>query len=912
MTAKRLLTDTGPDRETATADLDAQALELRSGFCIRSEAPLIFGRAGSVGASRVTPGQRVLTRFGLDTHLMTGVCDLRMPVWIGRHARKHLSDQLAEAITRRVLFGVVAVGAMTCGCGSDEAPLETTVANPVALPTVALERVSWPKAADFEPRGAFVSAHPEGFARMSGWVTHVSGPRKQRPNVGHRGAFGTGNGWVFALEGLADPLNTLHSLAGPTYRKPERFFGDYAVRLAPSEAADEPDFDEEWAARSLSAPVVLTRAKLGDVWLDTIDFAPSTTDGTLRGCFLRVLTVSNRGATTSGTYEIRIRAANGVTSPRPDALLETTKERSLTTAFADGGATVQGGVLRRKVGPLASGAEEQSTLVHCATEGAGAVDGPGIDVGALFDQTVAAYRAWENGLVQVELPDRMVADFIDGMKMTLKVQTSAQGASCPMSQYTRTWARDNIGPTLALLDLGAHDDVRAMMDYLYGAIVLKGDLANSYEGDLDVTALPPAPDWGAMPTLTDRVAAETPSYMVWIYGAYHQHTGRIDAAAERYGFLRRSLLAQGFGPDALLPFSGDETFRAAMNVAFGLGLNYAHDRLSWSANSSLLWLGAQKHFVRLATLLGHDDDVAEAQARAVQVEAGWRSAYLLPDGCVSPLRNRQSGETWPAPFEDVALQVTWAGWKDGDDALAREALSCLMRRLRVAPGRLQSPLNKETPNPLLPPDIDGMYTGMLPGYTLSALVETGHPEASSAFNQLGAALDTSGNVQEYNIAGDRSGLSLVYDKQGALGDYTAKFRPWEGGIDVSAALQYLLGYRPDHPGRRISLRPHLPLDWPSMVFRGLRAGADRFDVTVARVQSGHEVRVAASSSSDYQVELRWDAPQEQQLAVAVDGARLAGADVTRTTYEGMQSLRARAARLPASGSVTFWVGSPGP
>ena len=137
---------------------------------------------------------------------------------------------------------------------------------------------------------------------------------------------------------------------------------------------------------------------------------------------------------------------------------------------------------------------------------------PTIDAGELLDETAAAYQAWDAGLVQVELPDPMVADFVDGMKITLKSQTAATGASCPMSQYTRTWARDNIGPTLALLSLGAHDDVRAMMDYVYGAILLKGDLNNSYDADLDVSDLPAAPDWDGLPVLTERVAAETPSY----------------------------------------------------------------------------------------------------------------------------------------------------------------------------------------------------------------------------------------------------------------------------------------------------------------------------------------------------------------------------------------------------------------
>ena len=355
--------------------------------------------------------------------------------------------------------------------------------------------------------------HPAAFARISGWVTHVSGPVDERPDVGHRGAFGTGNGHTFGLIGLADPLNTLHSLVGPTYERHDKFFGDYAIKLVVAGGdGSAAQFDEEWATRSLSSPAVLTRRRLGDLWLDTVDFAPSSDDPLLNKCFIRILTVRNLGTSASAAHELQVRPINPVSEAAPGVLLETTESKALTTAFTKAGASVDEQVLSLAVGPLDPGAEQQQILVHCSALGAATVTLPTIDAGELLDETAAAYQAWDAGLVQVELPDPMVADFVDGMKITLKSQTAATGASCPMSQYTRTWARDNIGPTLALLSLGAHDDVRAMMDYVYGAILLKGDLNNSYDADLDVSDLPAAPDWDGLPVLTERVAAETPSY----------------------------------------------------------------------------------------------------------------------------------------------------------------------------------------------------------------------------------------------------------------------------------------------------------------------------------------------------------------------------------------------------------------
>ncbi|MBW2525110.1 MAG: hypothetical protein JRI23_13085, partial [Deltaproteobacteria bacterium] len=578
-----------------------------------------------------------------------------------------------------LLVGACA-GVITCGCGSPEAEID-----PLPLPTP----VAWPEPVPFVPAGSFVAAHPEAFERISGWATHVEGPVEERPDVGHRGALGVGNGWVFAMFGVGDPLNSMHSMVGPTYDRTDRFFGDYAVGLGPAGTSEPPAFDEEWAARSLSAPVVMTRGRLGSLVLDTVDFAPTTTDALERSCLLRVLTVRNTGATASEPQDVVVMPANAndVTALPSGALREEVEGRALQSGFVGFDGDNEGEVLRWSLDPLAAGAEAQAVLQHCALPSDTSTVMPSPDVHALLDATATAYRGWERELVQVELPDRMMADFIDGMKLTMKTQTTATGASCPMSNYTRTWARDNIGPTLAWLALGAHDDVRAMMDYLYGAVLVGGDLQNSYDADLDLSDLPPAPDWDAMPPLGGRVAAETPSYMVWMYGALYAHAGASSRAEQRWGFLRRCLFAQDFGPDLLLPFTGDETYRGAMNITFGLGIEYGHADKSYSANSSLLWLGAAHHFERLAAALGRFDDVERVRAQYVAVESALIDSYRLRDGCLSTHVSRETGERWPAPYEDVALKATWAGWLDPDDELAGQINTCHFNRLRSAPGQ---------------------------------------------------------------------------------------------------------------------------------------------------------------------------------------------------------------------------------
>ena len=763
---------------------------------------------------------------------------------------------------------------------ADAGPGETD-ADDTGVP--APELVLWDAREAFEPAGAWVLEHPAAFARISGWTTHVEGPIDGRPDVGHKGGYGTGNGHAFALIGLANPLNTLHGLTTPTYERGPRFFGDYTIRLAP---ADPPpldpevaNFERESATLSLSAPLVMTRGELASgVVLDTFDFAPVATgpDDPHRSCIVRALSVRNEGDETVEGLLVHV-TANNTVQPAGAAMFEPIGDaKTLVTGFtSESGAAAYDGhrTVSLTLPSLEPGDEVTPVLLHCGAAGTEPMELPvDLDAGAALAALAADHAAWDARLVDVDVPDPMVADFIDGMKITLRAQTAATGAICPMSQYTRTWARDNIGPVLAWLALGAHEEVAATMDYIYGAVLLGGDLQNSYDADLDVSDPPEPPDWDTKGTLGTSVAAETPSYMVWIHGAHYLHTGDLTRAEDRWGFLRRSLFAQAFSPEGLLPFTGDETFRAAMNATFGLELESPHHLESWSANSSLLWLGASTHYTRLAQELGLADDVADAAAQLETVQSSFLDRFVLEDACIAALIERDTDEVWPAPFEDVALKLGWVDWHPPDAAVQTDAMACLLDRIGVGPGHLQSPIHEvHVDNPFLP-GLGEVYTGMLPGYALHALNDLAHPETEAAFNRVGAALGTSGNLQEYQVGADDSGLSILYDPGGSLTDYTAKFRPWEGGIVLHAVLDYLLAWEPDHAAGTLGLRPHLPNGWPSLSMDGLRSGDDRFDVHVERGAGGVTLEMTSHADArTYEASVTWDATGETETVSLAPG-----------------------------------------
>ncbi|MEZ4269571.1 MAG: hypothetical protein R3F39_24700 [Myxococcota bacterium] len=745
---------------------------------------------------------------------------------------------------------------------------------------------------------------PAGFAdltaRLSTWVTHVEGPVPLRPETGLRGGYGTGNGRVFALFGLTDPLNTMHGMTGPTYERGKRFFSDYAIRLAGAGVSE--DSDAEWATQSLAGPALLTRARYGALWLDVLAFAPAL-GAASDHCLLRVIEVRNTSGEASGPLSVRVEAAGATTSPSAETMLESTGERALTTGFSGGQGTVTGRTLTAEIPSITAGGVERLTLLHCAAEGGDAVPIPQVDPESLAQGVAAEFAAWSGGLAQFDVPDPRVRDFLDGMKLSLRVQTSREGANCPMSQYTRIWARDTIGAVLAWLRYGAHDEVRRMMTYLYLAASAGGDLRNSYDADMSFDPPPAALDWDALGPLSAKVAAETPSYMVWTAGEWLRFTGDATPIADRWPFYRRCLLRQVPSADGLLPFTGDETFRTAMNVAFGYPLEYPHHDVSWSANSSLLWLGAHQHFQAMARATGHDADLDAAAALETQIRKGFLDHYVLDDDCIAALVVRETGETYPAPFEDVSLKLTWAGAFDPDSAFARDAMNCLIAKVGTTPGRFQSPMHDNHLDFPLVPDATGVYTGMMPGYALAALTDVGHPDAESSFTALSEVLGSSGNLQEYQLAPDDSGLSLLYDPSGALGDYTAKFRPWEGGIVAAAAMDYLVGFDPDAGARTLTLRPHLPSHWPELAVTGLRAGAARFDVRVSRTAAGWTVTASHDAAEAWDIRVRWDSA----AAVAMASGEGQAVAVTRTEAFGQHSATSPAISVPAGGTLTLHI-----
>ncbi|HMV66231.1 MAG TPA: hypothetical protein PKA64_05230, partial [Myxococcota bacterium] len=472
----------------------------------------------------------------------------------------------------------------------------------------------------------------------------------------------------------------------------------------------------------------------------------------------------------------------------------------------------------------------------------------GVDPERWLDETLAEAGAWAASRAQVDVDDPWLTDWIDGLDVMLRAQTSPLGGVTPMSRYTSVWLRDSLAPVRWLGQVGRHDEARAAAEYLVACHARRGDIGNACDSGLLPDEIPPEPDWGALPPMSGRTAAEGPSHLPLTFGEVARWTGDHGQIDARWAYLRRSVLGQTVSDDGLQAWSGDETFRLVMNVALGWPLEVLWEDIAWSSNSSYLMLAATDRMAREARRRGEDDAVwTELHER---VRAGL-DAFLQPEGhWAAVLLRDPEAEPVTAPFEDANLMALWSGGLSPDDPQAIANLASLLRVAGRADGSIQSPPADRYA--AMGSDLaGGVATGMAPGYALDNLLQAGHASVDLAFGQLLAYASPSGQYDEGVLYADRSAFSPVYDRGGTLGDVSARYRPWEGAINGAAGWRYLVGDGPDDDGV-LHLAPRVPNGLDRVEVDGLRVGEVTVDVE-RRWADGWEVRVRTSAPIDVQV-----------------------------------------------------------
>ncbi len=699
----------------------------------------------------------------------------------------------------------------------------------------------------------FFDDHP-ALGDLSLYASRVEGAWEDRPDQAHRGAFALGNGRAFGLMGLTDPLNTLHGMVGPVYEKGDRFFGDLVFQLEVDGAV--PETEREWLARVRGSAVNITRADVGELSLYTVDFAPrpaGVDDLDVPAAIVRVLLVSNHG---DSGHQAAIQLEPYRTPTDMDGWLGEDDGKDQRLAWLPWHGLVDDDQ-RIELGSIAAGTSAQAAFAVGFGNNADDIAAleswlATTDPDTLLDDTLAWWTDFSADGVQLSIDDPRIEDLYDAQRVGLRVQQSAAGAVCPMSRYTGVWLRDTIGPVRFLLRAGLHDQATAALDYLFLCAVVDGDYSNHCSSGLEPDDMVDEPDWDALGSFSGRKAAEGPSYVPLAYAHYAAFTGDWSRIEQRWPYLRRGLLAQEISDEGLQPFSGDETYRIAMAAALGHQLEEAYEETAWSANSSFLMAAAARWMAEAAERQGLAEDQADFEALEALAHNALDQHYMLPDGHWSPLIWRASEQAEPLPYEDVNLKALWAGSHGIDSEVAQGNLASLRAIAGHGDGTIQSIL----PEPYESFGIEeGMCTGMVPGYYLANLTLVGDPEAHLAFDALHLYADDGGQVDEYMVYDDFSALAPAYDGSGFLGDFTARYRPWEGAIDADAMLLYLAGPIASDGEADMVLAPHLPNGLPSLELAGLVAAGGSGDLSLEHSMGAIEARFVSAASEPFELQL---------------------------------------------------------
>ncbi len=747
-------------------------------------------------------------------------------------------------------------------------------------PDVALPEPSylWTRGPDIPEWPQWVQDKPWA-TKISGWSSLMEHTPGKPAEIRHYSDLALGNGLVFSLTGYQGPVDRMHGMVGPGYQRGASFFSDTWMEvLKPSGKASA--WRREWLGRLVNSPVV---------WSYSAEAALSVTSLTaavageglspLHNAIIRVVLVRNRsdepldGATLVLRFG-REQQADG------DRVFEVQESTRRTVALLKGGTAVPGSKeLTIALPTLQGGQEHELHIAYVMDRGDSQRDQSFQSLSEQdFSQLLAETdRWWSKRLAEattIETPDPMVNEYLLQGLLVILAQTAHQGSICPMSQYTRFWVRDVAGPIRYLLRMGMFNDAKRTLDYLWAAILRSGGNKNSFEADIDPNPpLPDQPQWSTMPDLKGTARAETPSHVPLMHFWYWMSTGDASFLPERLEMMRYTLEKQAFEGD-LLPFSGDETFRAAMAAAHGKPLTQEFVQGFYSSFSSLIWVVAANALADMYETQGNSPEATALRDRAVQVRAAAEETFRRPDGAMVPYVSSLDMSPSDKLFEDVSMKPIWFAYDAPDSTLARQNLAKSIEEIGGDDGILVTKLPDEYQGIMGLPIKDGVYTGMNPGYFLWNLAAAQHPLGETAFNAMEKHATPTGTHPEYQILDDHAPLHLLYSELGAEpSDYTARYRPWEGGINTEAVVHYLLGIQQDATTGTLHIAPHLPNGWSWLRAKGIKVGTSTVDIEIQRPEP-HRWNITATRTSGPAVTLLLTLPPGPDSApqVTINGA----------------------------------------
>jgi hypothetical protein len=655
---------------------------------------------------------------------------------------------------------------------------------------------------EFGPEITLSKAFP-ALEELSYWQQHVIQVPGQRIEKRKRGVFPVGNGRVFTYLGLGRRANTLQALTGPRYKTsnahaPKGHFGEISMDLEEGGKTIPLPSQSLWKIRG--ANVVITEDAEGDfvnpgpLSLSTVTFAFGRT-------LHRWIQIRNQGKTPRQislvlAWEKGRAQGNTLIGSDPGMGFEAIIETGL-----DGKA--EGKTLRFDLGTLPP-AGTKSFILNFKTKAKGQVFEDNKTDQTSFEKTLQNSLTWWAkklaGTTQVAMDRQDIQDLLEDWKVLMTVQVSEpSGAVSSLINNREVSVRGSIGPILAFLRYGMAQDAKRILDYLFNAAIVTGELRASYPLDLDLSK--------AKAKLAEKSFSwdslrfprtEIPAWMILMHEWYYRTTWDQDFLVERWPFLEACLKAMRGDQLGSFPASGDETYlggaffslfpnRVGPNCFFPAD---TPNRRARSFMNSVLYMMS----INALSELGEDYDRKVAgigrknekfQSKRKDFFEGFHIDYLqkmeaifwLPkEKRFAPFRSPINFEPHTAPYGVPNLIPQWIGYTYAIGEKNRE-------NLRSTLGSLWLKNNRVGMTPTV-----GYAPGHLQGLLVYALADLEDGRRNDA---LDALVQMAGPGGEWGEIHDPDGHPVgSYDL-----DWPNRLQPMESGINIDAIFFALNGIR---------------------------------------------------------------------------------------------------------------------
>jgi hypothetical protein len=667
---------------------------------------------------------------------------------------------------------------------------------------------------------------------------------KGEPGLTSRGAYGTGNGYVFGMVGLGMPQNMLTGMAGPNYEKDEaeQFFPVWEA-LSSEKEGMAIRLTQTTSYRVRSTPIVVNVEKNDELSMTTVTFAPP-----LMKSIIRIISVRNlSGKPVEGlSLDVQSKEGKDLAQIGGEGMLsQVTGGKRMIVGFAVGGRTSLGKI-SLPIGTLGLGQEYNAILIISFLDESDPVSLPEMSSETaykLLEETRRDSLNWTKGVMTVTSSDLRLADLFDSLYNVLKSQLDANsGGISQMGKYSGIWCRDTFGPVRFLLTAGKFDAVSKMLRY-YDYATRMGGFRNRYPLDLDISKAPEKVDWESM----TPQQGDDPNLLILQYYWYYRATGDKEFVKEHYGFLRRNFSGQK-QTDYRFTFNGDETYQVYVLMSETAPL-----ASFYSADTSFEYTLAARAMSEMAAAIGEKADSEEFAAAERECREKTEQYYWNAErGYYIPYVKKDTLAAGGSPFADIDLRPIWNEYAAADAPNQRENVINTAKKLMNKRGTMKSSARV------------GLYTGMVPGMLLWNLKAVGLMDRADI--TYGALMnDVISPAGEFAEAYDAKDRWINY------GTAPTVFRSWESAINVEAILYYITGLGFDYPANRVTFQPSLPpgVDW--VKFDNLYAGRNRFSVLIRRIEGGG-IEFSAQNTGDraVEVELLVEPAAEAQAAAGFE------------------------------------------